>query len=104
MRKRKGIKTKKMAPVAGFEPATKGLTVLCATAALHRKHQFFSHRKSGIYYSTLESVKSNGFFHKNEFFLMRGMRKIVNPHGWTIQPACGNLKYVLSSDSKRGRK
>lgn len=28
----------KMAPVAGFEPATKGLTVLCATAALHRNN------------------------------------------------------------------
>ena len=26
----------KMAPVAGFEPATQGLTVLCATTALHR--------------------------------------------------------------------
>lgn len=25
-----------MAPVAGFEPATKGLTVLCATTAPHR--------------------------------------------------------------------
>ena len=33
---------RRVAPVAGFEPATKGLTVLCATTALHRNKESLS--------------------------------------------------------------
>jgi hypothetical protein len=42
----------RMAPVAGFEPATKGLTVLCATAALHRNKNFSQNRKVSKIYHT----------------------------------------------------